>query len=279
MNEVPETSVIIPTYNRCDFLREAIESVTVQTYVDYELIVIDDGSNDDTRGFVGNLSGGIRYHHQANRGPGAARNCGIKIARGEFLTFLDSDDLWLPEKLERQVSLMKRAPSAVVCYTDERWIRRGVRVNQRQKHRKYSGWIFEKCLPLCIVSPSSVLMRRSFFDVAGFFDEDLPACEDYDLWLRASLCMPFHFIGEELIIKRGGHADQLSSRWGLDVYRITALLKLLDNETLTARQRALVSGEIVRRSRILSTGFQKHGKELETEYYRTLADKYAPLHE
>lgn len=277
MNKPPETTIVIPTYNRCEYLREAVESVVGQTYADYELIFVDYGSADDTQHFVASLSNSVRYHYQVNQGPGAARNYGIRIARGEFLTFLDSDDLWLPEKLARQIRLMKSNPDTMVCYTDERWVRRGVRVNRRFKHRKYSAWIFERCLPLCIVSPSSVLMRRSFFDIVGLFDEELPACEDYDLWLRASLLMPFRFIREELIIKRGGPPDQLSSRWGLHVHRITALSKLVDHEHITPEQRKLVCQEIVDRSRILAAGFSKRGKTREAADYRKLAGEYALL--
>ncbi|MFQ5676497.1 MAG: glycosyltransferase family 2 protein, partial [bacterium] len=171
-----ETSIIIPTFNRLAFLKEAVSSILEQTYQAFEILVVDDGSTDGTREYVRTLDGPISYLGQDNRGPGAARNYGIRKARGKYVTFLDSDDLWLKDKLKVQIEFMKSNSEALLCYTDEIWIRRGVRVNQKKKHQKHSGWIFEHCLPLCIVSPSSVLMKAEFFQQVGLFDEELPAC-------------------------------------------------------------------------------------------------------
>lgn len=266
---MPEVSVIIPTYNRMPFLREAVDSVLQQTYRDFELIIVDDGSSDQTAGYLATLGDAVRVVRQENRGPSAARNRGIACANGEYLSFLDSDDLWVKEKLAQQVAFMKER-DAVVSYTDEIWIRKGVRVNPKVKHRKYSGWIFERCLPLCVVSPSSVLMRRAFFDEVGLFDETLPACEDYDLWLRASLRLPFHYLPRKLIVKRGGHPGQLSAQWGLDVYRVRALQKLLQRYPLTVEQRQLVTAQLVQKCRILENGFRKRGKVREAETYRRI---------
>ncbi|MFQ6116408.1 MAG: glycosyltransferase [bacterium] len=262
-----ETSVIIPSYNRLPFLKEAVESVLNQSYRNFELIVVDDGSTDGTKEFAAGLGDQIKYVYQKSGGPGSARNRGIREAGGRFITFLDSDDLWHRDKLNVEIGFMKSHPKAMVCYTDEIWIRRGVRVNQRKKHQKYSGWIFDRCLPLCIVSPSSVLMRREFFDEVGYFDESLPVCEDYDLWLRASLRFPFHFIPQKLIIKRGGHADQLSAQWGNDRYRVQALLKLLEKEELTFKQRELVVDKLIEKCQILEQGFRKHAKREEADFY------------
>ena len=268
-----ETSVIIPTYNRLNFLREAVASVLNQSWRDFELVVVDDGSTDGTRAYVEGLGAEIIYLYQDNRGPSAARNRGIAAVRGEFVTFLDSDDLWQKNKLKVQIDFMHAHPDAMVCYTDEIWIRHGVRVNQKKKHRKFSGWIFEKCVPLCIVSPSSVLMRCEFFDGVGLFDEDLPACEDYDLWLRAALRFPFHFIPQKLIIKKGGHPGQLSAGWGLDRHRVTALLKLLREPALTDKAKDLVIATITEKCRILEQGFRKRGKIEEANYYRKLVSE------
>lgn len=262
-----ETSVIIPTFNRLPFLLSAVDSVREQSYQDFELIIVDDGSTDGTRDYVTQLGSAVKYIFKKNGGPASARNRGIREAQGRFLTFLDSDDLWLEHKLKIQVAHMRADSESMVCYTDEIWIRKGVRVNQRRKHRKYSGWIFERCLPLCIVSPSSVLMRREFFEKVGCFDESLPVCEDYDLWLRASLRFPFHFLLEGLIIKRGGHSDQLSKKWGSDRYRVQALLKLLEKEALTPQQQNLIIRKIIEKSAILEQGFRKRGKQEEAQFY------------
>jgi len=266
-----ETSVIIPTFNRLAFLKQAIHSVLTQSYKAFELLIVDDGSTDSTSQFIRAQNAAITYLHQPNQGPGAARNLGIRRSQGEFISFLDSDDLWRPGKLQAQIDFMHQNPFALVCYTDEIWIRNGKRVNPRKKHGKHSGWIFEKCLPLCIVSPSSVLMRRGFFDHVGFFNESLRACEDYDLWLRASLHFPFHFLQEKLIVKRGGHGDQLSAQWGLDRYRVQALQNLLTDPALPKGKRRAVQQEIVKRCEILELGFRKRGKIREADGYALLA--------
>lgn len=265
-----ETSIIIPTFNRVESLKEAVESVLNQTYQNFELLVVDDGSEDGTREYAAKLGRRIKYIFKKNGGPGSARNRGIRESKGRFVAFLDSDDLWQKDKLKVEIEFIKSQPEAMVCYTDEIWIRRGVRVNQHKKHQKYSGWIFERCLPLCIVSPSSVLMRREFFDEVGYFDEQLPVCEDYDLWLRASLRFPFHFIPQKLIIKRGGHPDQLSAKWGSDRYRVQALLKLLEKEALNLEQRELAVSQLIEKCQILEQGFRKREKRVEAEFYHQI---------
>lgn len=277
---MPSVSVIIPTYNRRDFLAEAVASVQSQTYRDWELIVVDDGSEDGTRGMVESLPGPLRFISQEHRGVSAARNRGLAEARGEWIAYLDSDDLWHPRKLEIQVRYVESHPEAVVTYTDEIWIRRGVRVNQRARHRKYSGDIFAYCLSLCIVSPSSALLRKDVLARAGGFDEDFPVCEDYDLWLRLSRDHPFHFERVPLITKRGGHADQLSrSLWGVDRFRVRALNKLLEAGGLRPEQRALTIRELERKCGILGQGSRKRGKKKEAEFYHSLVRRWRAAQE
>jgi len=275
---MPQVSVIIPTYNRAHVLGEAIESVLAQTYDDLELIVVDDGSQDGTRDVVASYSSRLTYLYQENRGVSAARNRGIEQARGSYLSFLDSDDLWLKEKLYLQMECMKEQPEILICYTDEIWIRKGVRVNQMKKHRKYSGMIFEYCLPLCIVSPSSVLINRQLLDEVGVFDETLEVCEDYDLWLRISARYPIQFIEKPLIVKRGGHEDQLSKKGkGQDRFRIKALVKLLKEDYISPHQRELAWRELVRKSTIYGKGCIKRGKKEEGENILALAEQYNPV--
>ena len=277
---MPWVSIIIPTYNRRDFLREAIRSVLEQSFRDFELIVVDDGSDDGTREMIQReFPGLLTYLYQENQGVSRARNRGLKLAQGEFVAFLDSDDLWLPRKLERQMAFMQSQPKAQICYTDEIWIRRGVRVNpKKKKHAKYSGWIYPRCLPLCIISPSSALMRRGLLEEVGGFDEELPVCEDYDLWLRISARHPIHFLPEKLIVKRGGHQDQLSRRWGNDIWRVKALLKMLKDPSLRPDWRRMTVEELHRKGSILIKGFRKRGKEEEAKYYERILEQY-PLEE
>lgn len=267
---MPRVSVIVPTYNRRRLVVEAVESILRQSYGDFEVIVVDDGSSDGTSDALGVFGDSVRVVRQENRGPAAARNRGLAHSGGELIAFLDSDDLWLERKLEKQVAFFDRNPDELLCYTDEIWIRRGVRVNPRRRHAKWDGWIFEKCLPLCIISPSSVMMRRAFFARIGGFDEDFPVCEDYELWLRASARIALRYIKEKLIVKRGGHDDQLSKRWGQDVYRVRAIMKVLRVGALGAEQEEAARCELARKCRLLEKGFAKHGKQAEAAYYGDL---------
>jgi len=262
----PTTSIIIPTYNRANLVKEAVESVLAQSFTDFELIVIDDGSTDNTRESLAPYLDSLRYIYQENRGVSAARNLGISVARGRYIAFLDSDDLWLKDKLLMQVDFMEQNPEAQICYTEEIWYRNGRRVNPKLKHRKYSGWIFERSLALCIISPSSVLLRKELLDRVGGFDEGLPACEDYDLWLRITKDYPVYLIDRPLIVKRNGHPGQLSQKyWGLDRFRVRSLEKLL-RERLTPQQRAGVIEQLVFRTKILARGAFKR-KKLPTGIY------------
>ena len=269
----PIVSVVIPTYNRAKYLRECLDSILRQKFQNFELIVVDDGSEDETSLILEDYKEKILVIHQENKGVSAARNTGISCAKGTYLAFCDSDDMWLPYKLEKQMELFAQETSAVVCYTDEIWIRKGVRVNPCKHHEKVSGWIFEKSLELCLVSPSSVMMHRHFFDLAGNFDESLPACEDYDLWLRASQIFPFHFVDEPLIVKRGGHADQLSHKhWGMDRFRVQAILKCLNSGTMRPENRKAALLSLEKKCTILANGALKRSNlELE-KYYRGLID-------
>ncbi len=273
------TSVIIPTFNRAVFLREAIDSVLAQTEKDFELIVVDDGSTDGTRELVAEYGDRLRYFFQPNAGASAARNLGIRHATGRFIAFLDSDDLWLPKKLARQVQWMAAHPNLLLCYTDEIWIRRGVRVNQKMIHAKAGGWIYPLCLPRCIISPSSVFMRRELFDAAGLFDEQLTVCEDYDLWLRVASRFEVGFIAEPLIVKRGGHPDQLSQReWGNDRYRVAALCKIYESGVLDEAACRLTTAMICTKCKILENGFRKRQKLNEAKVYADLKEKFCKTH-
>ena len=270
----PEVSVIIPTYNRAWILREAIDSVRAQDFKDFELIVVDDGSTDDTGKILDDYNGDLVVIRQSNKGVSAARNRGIDAAAGRLLAFLDSDDLWLPRKLSTQVAFFQSHPAAVINQTEEIWIRNGVRVNPKIRHLKPTGMIFERSLELCLVSPSAVMMRRSLFDEVGLFDEDLPACEDYDLWLRISWRYPVHLIETPLIIKRGGHEDQLSKAPGLDKFRIRALKKMIESGKLDANARQAAMRILQDKCVIFAGGCRKRGKDAEAQYYEELAERY-----
>ncbi|MBN2246116.1 MAG: glycosyltransferase family 2 protein [Candidatus Aminicenantes bacterium] len=280
MGQSVSISIVIPTYNRAGFLKEAIESVLKQDYFhdkdpSWEFYVIDDGSQDETRRVVESFGEKVNYYYQENRGISRARNQGIELSQGEYIAFLDSDDLWKKEKLRLQIEFMEAHPDAQICCTQETWIRKGVFVNQKKKHKKFSGEIFDKVLPLCILSLSSALFRKSLFVEIGVFDENLPACEDYDLSIRIAHKYPIFFLPQSLIIKRGGHLDQLSRKyWGMDRFRVTALQKAREELELTPPQKELVEKELVKKCRVLVNGFLKRGKIKESKPYIELISRY-----
>jgi glycosyltransferase involved in cell wall biosynthesis len=175
-------SVIIPTYNRAALIREAIDSVLEQdswakapAADAFEVIVVDDGSEDETPALVEAYGPRLHYDPQPHRGVSAARNRGLSLARGEFIAFLDSDDLWLKEKVRLQMNYFEAFPETQALSAEEIWIRNGRRVNPKKKHRKSSGWVFDKFLPLCLLSLSAAIFRREVFGEIGVFDENLPA--------------------------------------------------------------------------------------------------------
>ena len=209
----PAVSVIIPSRDRCKRVLEAIASVEAQTLAASEIIVVDDGSSDDTSSRVAEVYPHVVLITQARRGVSSARNRGIEAASGEWLAFLDSDDRWYANKLERQLAGNQTGHGCRLLHCDEHWFRNGKRVNPGLRHQKQGGWIFSHCLPLCVISPSAAVLHRSLLDDVGGFDESLPACEDYDLWLRVCAREPVHYVDEPLLAKTGGHDDQLSHRY------------------------------------------------------------------
>ena len=269
-----QVSVIIPTYNRHSMLKEAVESVLAQDYQNFELIVVDDGSTDLTPEILKSYREAVTVIRQNNQGVSSARNAGIRAASGDLVAFLDSDDLWLPQKLSSQVDFFKANPDALICQTQEIWIRDGVRVNPKKRHKKVSGMIFKPSLKLCLVSPSAVMIRPSLFETVGLFDEDLPACEDYDLWLRISCCYPIYFIDTPLVIKRGGHADQLSCASGLDKFRIQAIIKIIESGRLSLSQHNAAVKTLHGKCGIYAAGCRKRKRIDEAAYYETLVQSY-----
>lgn len=271
-----KVSVIIPTYNRRTLLKKAIDSVLSQSFQDFELIVVDDGSEDDTTELIAAYGKRITAIRQENRGPSAARNRGMEASRAELFAFLDSDDWWDKDKLMIQMAAMEKHPSYLISHTREIWYRRGKLLNQKKKHKKYHGYIFPDCLPLCAVSLSTVIARKKLFSDVGLFDEELPCCEDYDFWLRSSIKLPFLLVDKPLTLKDGGRQDQLSYiyRVGMDKYRIQSLAKILGTRgLLSSEQRKLALRELEKKCRIYGNGCLKHGKVAEGNYYLDLPNK------
>ena len=230
------------------------------------MVIVDDGSTDGTENLVSKKYPEFTYLKQDNLGVSAARNAGIAATSDEWLAFLDSDDEWMPEKLQCQMEALSAEPEMMLCHTDEIWIRNGKRVNPMKKHNKHGGWIFDKCLPLCCISPSSVIIHRSVLDEIGFFDQSLPACEDYDLWLRVASSYPVLYISEKLVVKHGGHQDQLSEKyWGMDRFRIQALEKIILSGNLIDENLNNAKQMLREKTIIFSTGARKRGRTAEAE--------------
>jgi len=267
-----DVSVIIPTHNRLNFLRQALASVLAQTLPPKEIFIIDDGSDDGTWDWLQSQSvESLRCLRQTQQGPAAARNRGLAEASGKFIAFLDSDDAWLPQKLEVQRDFLLQNPDYKICQTEEIWIRRGVRVNPRKKHQKPSGEVFGACLKLCLISPSAVMIEGDFLRALGGFDETFPVCEDYELWLRASLRAKVKTLTQPLTIKHGGHDDQLSHRHpAMDRFRVRAMEKTLEREALNLEQRKLLLAELQVKLNILAKGFEKHHPTEQNPYLKRL---------
>jgi glycosyltransferase involved in cell wall biosynthesis len=259
---------------------EAVRSVLDQRPPPREIIVIDDGSTDDTASVLAVFGDAVRYVHQPQKGVSAARNCGIRMSAAPWIAFLDSDDWWLPGKLRIQMDYLQSRPEIKICQTEEIWIQNGKRRNPRKYHQKPNGYCFPRLLERCLVSPSAVVVHRTLLDEAGLFDESLPACEDYDLWLRIGCRYPVGLVPEPLVIKRGGHPDQLSATVpALDRFRIQALEKLLRTRPLAPEQRRQALVVLERKCRIYAQGCAKRGNREEGERILALPAALSPAHE
>ncbi|MFA5270728.1 MAG: glycosyltransferase family A protein [Candidatus Omnitrophota bacterium] len=263
----PFFSVIIPTYNRKDFLRIAIDSVLSQTFHNYELIIVDDGSDDGTKEIMDDerntkdAENKIKYLHQTHQGVSQARNTGITAADGEFICFLDSDDRFRQDKLKITHQYTKKYPDYKIFHTEEIWYRNGEYLPQKEHHKKPFGWVFENSVKLCSIGLSTTAINKTIFKKIGLFDKDFPACEDYDFWLRATPKFPVYLIPEYLTIKEGGRSDQLSRKYpAMDTFRIYALKKVIKSGILSKKEYDMALSELKKKSEIYIKGAQKRGR-------------------
>lgn len=260
-------SVIIPTYNRPELTRIAVDSVLAQSFDNFELIVVDDGSDP---AFDFQLSTFNLIRHKENQGVSAARNTGLKAAHGEWICFLDSDDRWRKDKLSVTAEYIQKFPEYMIFHTDEIWYSSGRLINQKKKHKRPQGDVFEKSLEMCCIGPSTSCVHRSLFQQHGLFDEELPACEDYDLWLRLTCRYPVKLIPHPLTIKEGGREDQLSARHSLDNFRIRTIDKLLKSGMLNEQQKKLALKKLREKLEIYFKGC-KNNSSL-SQYHQLLSD-------
>ena len=269
---VSDISVVIPTHNRCELLKRAISSVLNQTIRSKKIIVVDNGSTDNTYEMIYSLFPEITYIHEKRRGVSIARNIGIKNCNSPWIAFLDSDDAWEPQKLEKQLFFANNINKKYrLIHTNEIWYKNDKFQNQLKKHQKSGGDIFQKSLELCCISPSSAFIKKEIFDDYGFFDESLEVCEDYDLWIRITAKEEVGYLENPLVIKYGGHDDQLSKKyWGMDRFRIKSLEKNLKNNWFTSEQKKSVLNILIKKLSIISNGAKKRDNK---EIYRKYNDK------
>ena len=274
---MPLVTVILPTWNRVKWLKTSIESVLSQTFQDFELIVVDDASTDSTGKILESYSGKIKtILLPENLGVSAARNTAIVQSDSNWIAFVDSDDYWHAKKLEKQIKQTRLCPEYQIHFTDEIWIRNGVRVNPKNKHRKRKGWIFKPSLALCLMAPSTVMLHRELLERHGMFDDSLPVCEDYDLWLRLTAYRPVVLLNEKLMTRHGGHSDQLSRKpWGIDRFRVQSLQKILSQENLSPGDRTAATQMLRKKCKILIKGFRNRGNMKEIRVYQNIAQKYS----
>jgi glycosyltransferase involved in cell wall biosynthesis len=297
-------SVVVPTHNKKEMVTEAIESVLAQSYRDCELIVVDDGSTDGTPLHVFSTFGAqpeaieilskmnpnavrpfshsfahdgipIQYHYIANRGLSAARNRGIKFAHGSCVAFLEAEDLWNPAHLETHATFHEENDWARVSHIGECHVRDRSRAGKARKAPPASGWIFQQALetsPICI---SAAMAHRTCFAECGGFDENLPACEDYDLWLRFAARYPIHFLEGTEIVRRSSRFQSSNRSWTWDRYRVYALEKSFQSGKLNAEQRLLVAEEIVKKCERLVEGFKRQKSEERANFYERKRKRFA----
>ncbi len=272
-----EISVIIPTFNRAWCLRRAIDSVRNQSFKDIEIIIVDDGSTDETMDLIFPYLSDKRIQviSTPNNGVSHARNEGVKHSTGTWVCFLDSDDEWKPHKLMEQLEYTHNN-HFIISQTTEIWNRNGTRVNQPKHLRKQEGEIFSICLENCMITPSSVMMTRTLFDEFCGFNEALPTCEDYDLWLRISSMHRVGLLEKDLMTRYGGHEDQLSAKYpSMDIYRCKAIGNLLTNFELKDDQITASRTILKKKLEILRNGAQKRSNEGIVNFVTELATKHS----
>ncbi len=296
-------SVIVPTHNRRESVTEALDSIMAQTFREFEIVVTDDGSTDGTpalifealgaerevveylnrlgpanlKPFSHRFSSGsvpIQYHYGISRGLSTARNRGIRMARGELVAFLEADDLWEPRHLETLAAFLGENPEAQVCRAAERTVRDG-KTRAPRRPAAASGWIFESALEASPMSPSAVMVRRCCFNECGAFDENLPACDEYDLWVRMTSRYPIHFVDGPVVTRRSTRPDGSSRAWGWDRFRVYALEKAFQSGHLSSDQRFQVAQEIVRKCERLVDGFRRQKSEERANFYERKRRRFA----
>jgi glycosyltransferase involved in cell wall biosynthesis len=275
-NDRPRVTVVVPVYNRQQTIRRAIDSVLSQSHTPEEVIIVDDRSTDGTGEMIKSYGNKVTpIALPENSGPSKARNEGVEHAKTEWIAFLDSDDSWEKDKLKNQIAYLVRYPFYQILQPQEIWIRNGKRVNPCKHHKKPEGWIWERSLERCLVSPSGVLVKKSLLEKYGPFDEGLPVCEDYDLWLKISRHHPVGLEPSFSVIKYGGHDDQLSRKYpAIDRFRVQSLARLLKNELHPDFKKKIID-ILEEKLKILIKGYERRGKWQDADKCKVMLESLA----
>ena len=271
-----KVSVVIPVCNRPALLQRAVSSVSRQSFAPFEILVVDDGSTPPVGSVKDFNSIDVRVlRNEQNQGVSAARNLGIREANGDWIALLDSDDEWMEEKLQKQIQHIEQHEGLHAVHTGEKWIRNGNEVIHPAYLNKSPDNLWERSLQHCLICPSSVLLHKSIFQNIGLFNENLPVCEDYEFWLRLLLHTEIGLVEEKLVIKHGGHSDQLSTTtWGMDRFRVQALINLIESSTLNDKQYVSAISVLVHKCMIVAKGSEKREKFEEATKFLEIARTY-----
>ncbi|MCK4305695.1 MAG: glycosyltransferase family 2 protein [Candidatus Eisenbacteria sp.] len=297
-------TVIVPTHNKKEPVAEALRSVLSQTFRDFEIVVSDDGSTDGTPLHLLRMLGAqpdaleilsrmsptsikpfshafsqngvtVQYHYGSNRGLSAARNRGIRSARGDYIAFIEAEDEWQREHLEVQMAFLESHPDARLCRVAERYVKDG-KPRKNRNTSTASGWIFEAALEASPMSTSALLAHRSCFASCGAFDENLPACDEYDLWLRFAARYPIYYIPDgPIVTRKSARGDGSSRTWSWDRFRVYALEKAFQSGHLSPNQRFMVAQEIVRKCERLVQGFRRQRSDERSNFYERKRRRFA----
>lgn len=264
--------VVIPAFGRPALLNEAIESVLRQTYSDLSLFVVDDGSPHPIAPQVVFSDPRLKLLRlEKNGGSGPARNYGVAAGTAPLIAFLDSDDLWHPQKLERQVHYLSEHAGCEWLHCNEVWMRGSLEVKQRAEHRKQGGQFLERAFVRCLIATSAVVIRRRFFERHGGFARPFRICQDFELWLRLLADAPVGFLEEALAIKRTGDWVQSSATPEIDRFRVLALHRFYRQIRRDATAQAYIApllSEAGRKSRMLLMGAEKYGNHRRLRAYQ-----------
>ena len=271
-------SVIIHTYNNERFMAETVESVLNQTYKDYEIIVVDDGSVDGTRDALMPYMQKIRYHYKENGGIASAKNAGIGLSQAEFVAFLDHDDLWAPDKLQLQMEHFNENPQIGLVYAKYTSFRDGKKLRTKPE-KGYSGWIFKELIAKSFIQTSTVVVKRECLDAVGPYDETFSLGDEYDMFLRIARKFQCGFVDKGLTRYRVHDTNASNNDFLFDNENLGVYKKIYNSFTnLDGVEKKILRKRIARYSMKVAEGLYSQGKLEESKEYQKEANNFLPFY-